>query len=480
MLCQCYTVYTMYVRTVTAKGTKYVQLAHNYRDPESGVSKVRVLYNWGRADQLDLEALRRLVRSICRFLEPEEADEIHQQLGRELPFEFLGARELGGPWLLDQVWKRLRLDRTFHTLLKKRDYSIPMERLLFALVANRALAPSSKLAMEEWVRHQVRIEGLVDVEVHQLYRAMDFLLENLAEVERDVYWSVANLLKLEVDVLFFDTTTTYFEIEGEDVSSEEGEGLRRWGYSKDDRPGLAQAVVGFAVTRDGIPVRSWVWPGNTVDQKVVAQVKQDLNQWKLGRLLVVLDTGFNSPENRRILQGAGDHYIIGEKMRRGQKGAAAEALRRSGRYRQLANGLRIKEVVLHAGSVSSRRFVIVFNPEEAQRDRGKRESIVAEVQRRLEELQQLEGTPHTRVACALRAHGVYGRYVRQTPKGQLVLDRSRLAQEARFDGKFLVSSSDDALSAEAIAEGYKQLWQIERVHRDLKHVADIRPVYHRR
>jgi len=126
---------------VTTRGTKYVQLAHNYRDPKTGVSKVRVLYNWGRADQLDVDALRRLVRSICRFLEPGEARQLQEEAGLESPFEFLGSRELGPPWLLDQVWKQLRLDRTLRALLARRGYTTPVERLLFAIVANRALAP---------------------------------------------------------------------------------------------------------------------------------------------------------------------------------------------------------------------------------------------------------------------------------------------------------------------------------------------------
>ncbi|NPV71137.1 MAG: transposase [Firmicutes bacterium] len=193
----------------------------------------------------------------------------------------------------------------------------------------------------------------------------------------------------------------------------------------------------------------------------------------------MLDTGFNSPQNRRVLQGAGDHYIIEEKMRLGRDGHAALALKRAGCYRKLDCGLEIKEVVMGGDSTSRRRFVVVFNPEEAERDRRKRESIIAEVERRLEELRQLEGEPHTRAACALRAHPAYGRYVRQTRTGKLALNRARIKAEEGFDGKFLVSSSDDGLSAQEIVDGYKQLWQVERTHRDLKHVVDIRPVYHR-
>ncbi|MEW6033131.1 MAG: IS1634 family transposase [Bacillota bacterium] len=180
-----------------------------------------------------------------------------------------------------------------------------MERLLFAMVASRALDPSSKLGMEYWVAGEVLIDGLSEVEVHQLYRAMDFLLEAAEEIQFGVFSAVADLFNLEVDLIFLDTTSTFFEIEGEDEGEE---GLRKWGFGKDKRSDLAQVVVGFAVTRTGIPVRSWVWPGNTADESVIEEVKKDLNGWRLGRVVVVADTGFNSEENRRILQGAGGHY----------------------------------------------------------------------------------------------------------------------------------------------------------------------------
>ncbi len=175
-------------------------------------------------------------------------------------------------------------------------------------------------------------------------------------------------------------------------------------------------VIGFAVTRDGIPVRCWVWPGNTVDQNLVAQVKRDLNEWKLGRILTVLDMGFNSEANWRILQGAGDHYLIGEKLRLGQEGVPAQALQRAGKYQVLEDGLEIKEVLLGRGSTTQQRFVVVRNPEEAERDRRRREEIVARLEEELAELGQLAGKPHTKKACALRAHPALGRYLRQTER----------------------------------------------------------------
>jgi len=479
----------MYVRTVSSGRHEYVQMCHNYRENGSGPSRTRVLFSFGRKDQLDVEALRRLVASISRYLDPAEAAEIRAAAGVELGARFLGAKQIGGTHLLDGVWQRLGIGAALQKLLAERGYRTPVERLLFALVANRALDPGSKLAVESWLADEAHVEGLSDVDVHQLYRAMDFLLEAHDEVQREVFWSVANLFNLEVDLLFLDTTTAYFEIEGEDddvtgdgdeANGEVASGFRKRGHSKDSRPGLAQVVIGFAVTRDGIPVRCWVWPGNTADASVIEEVKRDLNAWKLGRVMLVLDAGFNSDANRRILQGAGDAFIIGERLRAGSKGEVVEAARRAGRYKTLASGLRVKEVSINEGSVAQRRFVIVHNPEQERFDKERRDDIVAETERRLAELGDLKGKAHTKAACALRAHSTYGRYVRQTKTGKLAINRGKIATEAKLDGKFLVSTSDPHLSTEDIALGYKQLHEIERVNRDLKHTVDIRPVHHRR
>ena len=180
--------------------------------------------------------------------------------------------------------------------------------------------------------------------------------------------------------------------------------------------------------------------------KLVDEVKRDLNEWKLGRVVMVMDTGFNSEANRRTLQGAGDAYILGERMRLGPNGALPEALRRPGRYKTLDSGLRIKEVTINKGSVAARRFMVVHNPEQAERDKAKRDDIVREAERRLAELDQLEGKAHTKAACDLRAHRTFGRYVRQTKTGKLKLDKTKINTEAKLDGKYLVSSSDDHLA----------------------------------
>ena len=249
----------------------YLQLAHNERHAVTGNPVAKVIWNFGREDSVDKDALRRLMQSIARVLDPE--DQIAVEMGIELgSISIESDKSLGGAWALDQLWTKLGIRSAFEELLRERQFEAPVERAVFAMTANRALAPSSKLALEDWVENDVCIDGLGQVQVHQLYRAMDLLVENHEHVQERVFFSIANLLNLEVDLVYFDTTSTYFEV---DPDPDEEEELRRTGYSKDHRPDLLQVVIGLAVTRDGIPVRCWVWPGNTGDMEVVAQVKKE-------------------------------------------------------------------------------------------------------------------------------------------------------------------------------------------------------------
>src|SRR5690606_8030498 len=164
---------------------------------------------------------------------------------------------------------------------------INLERATFAMVANRALEPSGKLKMEEWISQAVYLPGLPTVPCHQLYRAMDELLNAQSLLEDRVFDNVSNLFNLEMDLLYFDTTSSYFEVTSDETP--EDDTFRLQGYSKDKRPDLVQTVSGLAVTRDGIRVKVWSWQGNTMDMNVIEEVKRDLRGWRLGRIIHVMD-----------------------------------------------------------------------------------------------------------------------------------------------------------------------------------------------
>ncbi|MEA2587430.1 MAG: hypothetical protein QOH66_357 [Actinomycetota bacterium] len=474
----------MYLRTIQRRNkdgsvVRYVQLAHNVRHPTSGNPVAEVIHSFGREDQLDREALGRLVRSIARYLGPEAELEATASSGEGAALlQFVSSKAMGGAWALDGLWARLGIDKTMHALLAGRRLDARTERVLFALVANRALEPLSKLAATRWVAERVAVAGLDAVDDDTCYRAMDWLLEIEADLAEAVYWSVADLLNLEVDLLFFDTTSTYFETETADVpAAGETAGFRAFGHSKDHRPDLPQVVIGMAVTRTGIPIRVWCWPGNTNDSALIRQVKDDLRAWKLTRVVWVADRGFSSAENRRYLQRAGGHYIIGEKLR-GDNHEAQAALSRQGRYRTVAGNLRVKEVVIDDATMRD-RFVVCHNPEQAEHDRYVRDQLLAQLRDAIAGSDQLTKSARAELAGHLRGFAGLKRFLRTTPAGKLRVDRAAVAAERRLDGKFLLRTSDPTLTAEDVALGYKQLLEVERGWRDMKSTLELRPVYHR-
>jgi IS4 transposase len=360
-------------------------------------------------------------------------------------------------------------------------------------VANRALAPSSKLAAAEWVNHDVHITGLDRIDDDACYRAMDWLHQIHERLERQVFDSAAHLLNLEVDLLFFDTTSTYFELEDADLPVSRDEhgiplpetrdgdgdgvtmgGFRTWGKSKDSRDDLPQIVIGMAVTRDGIPVRVWCWPGNTGDSALIRQVKDEMRDWTLSKIVWVADRGFASAANRRYLRSGDHHYIIGEKLRSNSPEIKA-ALSRQGRYQDIAHNMRVKEVKVS----ESERFVICHNPEGAIRDAAIRTQLIAQLTELIEGSDALSDYKRGELRGKIATKPGLNRYLRTTPAGKLRIDATKAKAEANLDGKYLLRCSDPKLSAEDIALGYKQLLEVERGWRDMKQILDLRPVYHR-
>jgi len=293
---------------------------------------------------------------------------------------------------------------------------------------------------------------------------------------------------LEVDLLFFDTTSTYFE---RDEEEDGDDAFRRFGHSKDHRPDLPQIVIGLAVTKEGIPVRCWCWPGNSNDPQVLAEVRDDLRDWKLGRVITVVDRGFSSADNLAYLRRAGVHYIAGMRMRDGNP-LVEQVLSRQGRYQQVKDNLRVKEVRLDA---SDTRFVICHNPEQAERDAAQRADAITRIQAELariadqrhrdakrprgDKTRQRNEAAHVRAQCALRDHPTLGRWLTQQANGRLKANTAKVKAEARLDGKYLIATSDPHISTEDVALGYKNLLEAERGFRDLKTHLLLRPVFHR-
>ncbi len=231
----------------------------------------------------------------------------------------------------------------------------------------------------------------------------------------------------------------------------------------------------MAVTRDGIPVRVWCWPGNTSDSALIRQVKADMRDWSLGRVVWVTDRGFSSRRNRRYLQQGAGHYIIAEKLRSDSPDIKT-ALSRQGRYQTVADNLQVKEVRIDdAGD----RFIICYNPDAATRDAATRAELITKLEEMIAGADKLTATRRAELRGKISTMPGLNRFLRVTPGGLLRIDKAKIKTEENLDGKYLLRSSDPRLSAEDIALGYKQLLQVERGWRDMKSVLDLRPVYHR-
>jgi Transposase DDE domain len=473
----------------------YLQLAHSERHPVTGVPSAKVIHNFGRAEAVDRDALARLVASISRFLDPQQAI----AAAHTGQIEILDSRRFGGAWLLDQLWVRLGIGAALRGVAAgRRIDGGAAERVLFALVAQRALEPGSKLAATRWVAERVAVADCPGFSDDSAYAAMDFLLDALGEIAARIFDSVAHLLNLDVDIVFVDATSTYWEVDGADELADldpepevddgvgkavEG-GQRRFGKSKDHRDDLPQVVIAMAVTRDGIPVRCWTFPGNTGDQKIIRTVKDDLGAWNLHRLVWVADAGFASAANRAYLTRGGGHYIHAEKLRHTNTEAAA-ALARPGRYHTVADNLRVKEAWVSPGGgghdgARTERFVICHNPEAAARDAAVRERLIEHLSGLIAGSDAWPDRRRDELVGSLRNKPGLRRLVRRTKSGLLRIDRAAAQREAHYDGKWLLRTSDLTLTGEDLAAAYKQLLAVERGWRDCKSSLGLRPVYHHR
>jgi transposase len=482
----------MYLRTTkrtTSAGAEveYYYLAHNHRDPDSGVSKAQIIHSFGRADQVDREELVRLCTSIARVCGVEVHDPVGEQLDLEKAAGTAGVlpkgvrrietRPLGVVHVAQALWERLGIGPALRKIVARSRCTVPYERALLAMTANRLDQPCSKLGVwDRWLQtvHLPSCEGL---KLDHMYEAMDVLHKHAAEVEEAVFLETAELFNLEVDVVFYDTTTCSFSIDAADDADDEEDGangLRQFGRAKEGG-WTPQVVVALAVTREGLPVRSWVFPGNKTDVKTVERVKRDLRGWKLGRALFVADSGMNSADNRQELVKACGRYLLA--MRSGAVSEVQEeVLSRAGRYKRITDSLWAKEVVVGEG-VLARRYIVCFNPSEAKRQRLHREQALDELR---EELQHHRDRDATRAwAMELKASGRYGRYVQVDEEGKLLLDRAAVRKAQRMDGKWVLLTNDDTLSLDDAASAYKGLLVIERCFRALKRTqVQMTPMWH--
>jgi len=463
----------LFVRAQTNGHRTYLLVVENERI--HGKVQQRVLYRLGRLDELLASGqLEALLHSLGRFSEKYTILGAHAN-GASITTR---TRIVGPPLIFQRLWQECGIDRVLSGLLRDRHFEFPVERAVFLTVLHRLVAPGSDRAAEKW-KQDYAISGAEELALHQLYRAMAWLGDPLPEpeqkgatpfvarstkdlVEEGLFAHRRNLFS-GLDLVFFDTTSIYFEGDG-------GQTIGWYGHSKDHRPDRLQMVVGVVMDQEGNPLCSELWPGNAADVKSLVPIVERLKtRFPVGEVCIVADRGMISAETIQEIQKRHWKYILGVRMR-SSKEARDEVLGRGGRYQEVyprsadpddPSPLKVKEV-----RVEDRRYIVCRNEDQAEKERQDREAIVASLKA------ALAGGDKSLVG-----NKGYRRFLETTGE-RFTINEEKIQEEARYDGKWVLTTNTE-LAASEVALKYKQLWMVEDIFRSMKSLLETRPIYHK-
>jgi len=454
----------------SGKKYQYLQIVENRK--KKGKVKQRVIATIGRIDKMQAKGrVETLIRSLSRF--SEQAMLIltgKSDVSAE-------AIKIGPSLIFERLWKETGIRKAIKHLLANRRFEFDVERAIFLTVLHRLMVSGSDRFCEKW-RRDYLIEGTENLELDHLYRAMAFLGEPLKDqaeatpfalrcnkdlIEEMIFYDQRELLS-ELKLVFFDTTSIYFEGQGGDTIGQKG-------FSKDHRPDLNQMVVGAIIDEQGKPICCEMWPGNTTDVKTLIPVIDRIcKRFGIQNVCIVADRGMISAKTIKKLEENNIAYILGARMRRVNE-IKNDVLSVGGRYRDVypqgvtskaPPPLKVKQVVLN-----NKRYIVCMNPRQARKDAADREAIVASLKA------QLKKGPKSLVG-----NKGYRRYL-AIDKQSARIDFDKVKYESRFDGKWVLTTNTN-LPAEKVALKYKELWQVERLFRDVKSMFETRPIYHQR
>lgn len=443
----------MYIRCHTIRGRQgraynYLELVYSQRH-DGKVQQERVC-SLGRVEELQKSgALDRMMAKLAEVAKQRWVRAESLKLGT--PW----AKEYGLVVLVRRLWQYLGLEEVIAELQQRSTTEVTVSEALLSLVVNRLVMPGSERGTYAWLHSQVYAPEWQGLELHHLYRSLDFLDKHMATVEEQLFSRLRDLFSLEVKLVLFDTTSSYFEGRGP-------VGLAATGYSRDKRPDRVQVIIAVLMTRDGIPVAHYVFPGNTADIDAFRQALSDLkSRFPLeGRVVVVADRGVVSESLLQALEVEGQEYIVGIPLHKWK--TASKALGWPGRYQEVAENLRVKEVQL-----AGKRYILCHNPQREPEDARRRAEILIALEKEL-----AQGD----LARLAKKKG-YGRYLEIAEKGKAAINWRRVERDARCDGKYLLRTTTE-LPPEEVATAYKELWRVEATFRDLKSGLEIRPMYH--
>jgi transposase len=461
----------MFARVKKSGRYEYLQIVENRKI--KGKVRQRVVGTLGRMDQLQAkDGVENLVRSLARF-----SEKTLLVLSAKSDVDAQGVR-IGPALIFQRLWDELGLPQIFRGLVAERKFEFEVERAIFLTVLHRLFEPGSDRSCNRW-REGYAIEGVQQLALHHSYRAMAYLGEVLKDqsgatpfaprcvkdlVEEKLFARHRDLFTA-LDLVFFDTTSIYFEGEG-------GETIGQLGNTKDRRPDCKQMVVGVVLDDRGRPICCEMWPGNTADVKTLVPVVERLRKrFHIGRFCIVADRGMISADTMQMLERPDCNipYILGARMRR-VKEINEQVLSRAGRYREVRpQGCKAKDpspLAVKEVWVDDRRYIVCKNSRQARKDAATRQAIIEALEQRVRsEPKKLIGNRG------------YARYLKMV-KGAVTIDRDKIDAESRFDGKWVLRTNMN-LSAEHTALRYKELWTVERVFRDVKSILETRPIFHK-
>jgi transposase len=458
----------MFARLKKSGKYQYLQIVQNRREGNKTVQ--RVISTLGRLDRLQAKGeIEAIVRSLSRF-----SEKVLLVLSGNTSVN-ASARKIGPVLIFERLWEELGIKKVIASQLSDRKFSFDVERAIFLTVLHRLFVSGSDRSCNKWQRDYI-IAGVADLWLHHLYRAMAFVGSELEDqqdktpfaprcmkdrIEEELFHERRDLFT-GLDFVFFDTTSIYFEGEG-------GESIGQRGNSKDHRPDLNQMVVGTVIDNHGKPVCCEMWPGNMTDVKAIIPVVDRIrNRFQVGQFCVIADRGMISAENMRQLEQQKIAYILGTRMRKVNE-VKLQVLSHGGRYREIypegqlskdPAPLKVKEVV-----IDDRRYIVCINTRQARKDAADRQAIIDSL------TDKLQRNPR-----ALIGNKGYRKYLKITGQ-QLTIDEGKIAEDARYDGKWVLKTNTD-LSTETVALKYKELWMVEQLFRDAKSVVETRPIFH--
>ena len=469
----------MFFRRKLSGRTEYLQIVKN--DRVDGRPRQSVVATLGRVDELAQDGtLERLLRSGARFAHTAVVLTAYEK-GEATA---IATRQLGPALAFERLWRETGCKQVISALAAEREFQFDLERAVFLTVLHRLFDPGSDRAAEKW-RHGLVVDGVAGLDLHQLYRAMGWLGDELADqsgrgigprttkdlVEEQLF-ALRNNLFSELSLVFLDTTSLYFEGEG-------GQSLGQYGHSKDHRPDLKQVILAVVIDARGRPICSELWPGNTTDVTTLLPIIERLkNRFMIARIGIVADRGMISEANLAKLEARNIDYIIGVRERGTKeiRGVIADPApyvplsipKAAGRG---ATDLLVKEVNRSGrdanGKPWRRRYIVCLNEAEAKKDAADREAILAGLDEALR-----------RGDKSLVGNRGYRRFLKSKSGGRFEIDPQRVALDALYDGIYVIRVTMKLTPLQATLR-YRDRWMVEDIFRTGKSLLATRPVFHK-